>query len=159
MNGASAYEAVTESPVGFLRIRVAGGKLHQIAFAEGPSRGGSGSSPCVDLVLGQLQQYFERGDFRFSLELEMAGTPFQRRVWEALCRIQPGDVRTYGEIAKLLGSSPRAVGNACRRNPIPIVVPCHRVVSATGIGGYAGATGGRLLRAKRWLLDHERGTG
>jgi methylated-DNA-[protein]-cysteine S-methyltransferase len=85
----------------------------------------------------------------------VAGTPFQRRVWEAMRAIPPGRTRTYGDLAAELGTSPRAIGGACRANPCPIVVPCHRVVGATGLGGFAGDTSGHKVEVKRWLLRHE----
>ena len=65
-------------------------------------------------------------------------------------------MRTYGELAKLLNSSARAVGGACRANPISLVIPCHRVVASNGLGGYGGATAGKRLAIKQWLLEHER---
>ena len=77
------------------------------------------------------------------------------RVWQALQKIPYGEVKTYGQLAKELKSSARAVGNACRANPIPIVIPCHRIVAVSGIGGYAGKTDGPVLERKRWLLAHE----
>jgi len=85
----------------------------------------------------------------------LQGTAFQRRVWEALTRIPAGQTLTYGELAARLDSGARAVGNACRHNPVSIIVPCHRVVSATGIGGYSGSTGGREIDRKQWLLGRE----
>jgi methylated-DNA-[protein]-cysteine S-methyltransferase len=72
--------------------------------------------------------------------------------------IPPGRTRTYGELASKLGTSARAVGGACRANPCPVVVPCHRVVAANGLGGFAGDTSGRKLEVKRWLLRHEGST-
>ncbi|MCP4042152.1 MAG: MGMT family protein, partial [Gammaproteobacteria bacterium] len=83
------------------------------------------------------------------------GTDHQLRVWNALGEIPPGETMTYGELARHLGSGPRAVGNACRSNPVPIVVPCHRVVSATGLGGFMGDTAGEPMAIKSWLLRHE----
>ncbi len=86
------------------------------------------------------------------------GTPFQCRVWERCRRIEPGETRTYGWIAKELRLRPvhcRAIGNALRSNPLPIAVPCHRVVSASGIGGYAGARSGPLADIKNRLLAFE----
>jgi methylated-DNA-[protein]-cysteine S-methyltransferase len=84
-----------------------------------------------------------------------AGTPFQCRVWQALRDIPPGTTRTYGELARDLGTSPRAIGGACRANPCLIAVPCHRVVARDGLGGFAGERGGKRLAVKRWLLRHE----
>ncbi len=83
------------------------------------------------------------------------GTLYQQKVWQALQRIPVGEVRTYGELARELGSCARAVAQACRANPLPILIPCHRVVSATGLGGYMGKTYGPELEIKRWLLHHE----
>ncbi|MCC6208663.1 MAG: methylated-DNA--[protein]-cysteine S-methyltransferase [Gammaproteobacteria bacterium] len=103
----------------------------------------------------QLRQYFTESSFHFHLPLAPEGTVFQRRVWSELAAIPSGQVHSYGEIARRLGSSARAVGGACRSNPLPIVVPCHRVVAADGLGGYSGATAGRMHRIKRWLLAHE----
>ncbi len=103
----------------------------------------------------QLNEYFESRAMDFDLPLGLQGTVFQRRLWAELMRIPFGQTRRYGEIARLLGSSPRAVGQACRANPCPIVVPCHRVVAIKGLGGFAGDTSGRKLAVKRWLLDHE----
>jgi len=82
-------------------------------------------------------------------------TPFQLQVLKQLQEIPYGETRTYGEIAKILKTSPRAVGNACRNNPLPIIFPCHRVLAANGIGGYDGATSGSLLSIKKCLLEKE----
>jgi methylated-DNA-[protein]-cysteine S-methyltransferase len=71
--------------------------------------------------------------------------------------VKPGKPQSYGHLADKLGSSARAVGNACRRNPIPVVIPCHRVVARSGIGGFAGQTRGDMIDYKNWLLEHERG--
>jgi methylated-DNA-[protein]-cysteine S-methyltransferase len=84
------------------------------------------------------------------------GTAFMNRVWHALEQIPPGETRTYGDLAKSLNTSPRAVGNACRKNLYPLVVPCHRVVSVTGLGGYDGQIGGEKLDIKEKLLAHEK---
>lgn len=105
----------------------------------------------------QLEHYREDPDTRFDLPLAVQGTPFQRRLWQALCEIPRGSVLTYGELGRKLDAVPRAVGQACGDNRLPIVIPCHRVVGADGIGGFAHATGGYLLEVKRWLLAHELG--
>ena len=103
----------------------------------------------------ELQHYFNNRDHRFSIPLRLQGTEFQKRVWSALCQIPVGTTLSYGQLAEQLHSSARAVGNACRANPVPIIVPCHRVVGKQGIGGYDGKPGGRRLAIKRWLLEHE----
>ncbi|MGK0673659.1 MAG: methylated-DNA--[protein]-cysteine S-methyltransferase [Halothiobacillaceae bacterium] len=98
--------------------------------------------------------YFARAPLPDRPLLAPAGTPFQQRVWRALAEIPLGQTRTYGELATRLGTSPRAVGGALRANPIPIIIPCHRILAAQGLGGYAGASEeGR--RRKAWLLAHE----
>ena len=106
----------------------------------------------------QLQNYFNDPTYQFTLTLQPAGTPFQQRVWQALTTIPSGTTLTYGQLAKQLNSSPRAVGQACRRNPIPIIIPCHRVVGAATIGGYSGETQGEVADVKKWLLRHEKPT-
>ena len=110
----------------------------------------------------QLEAYLADPDFRFDLPLKVEGTPFQRKLWSALCEIPRGKTMTYGELAKRLGAGDdyemnRAVGQACGDNRLPVVIPCHRVVAADGIGGFAHSTGGYLVEAKRWLLAHEMG--
>jgi methylated-DNA-[protein]-cysteine S-methyltransferase len=103
----------------------------------------------------QLECYLQDPDAKFDLPLAIEGTEFQRRLWAALCEIPRGRTLTYGEMARKLGGEARAVGQACGDNRLPIVIPCHRVVAADGIGGFSHATGGYLIEAKRWLLMHE----
>jgi methylated-DNA-[protein]-cysteine S-methyltransferase len=111
--------------------------------------------PLLLQALRQIQAYFKTPQFLFDLPLNPHGTGFQQSVWRYLRSIPAGEVRTYGEVAADLESSPRAVGNACRRNPLPLIIPCHRVVSAAGIGGFAGHTAGTQIDIKRQLLAHE----
>lgn len=103
----------------------------------------------------QLEQYRDNPDTRFDLPVVIEGSPLERGVWQAMCAIPRGRTRTYGEIARELGADPRAIGQACGDNRLPLVIPCHRVVAANGLGGFAHATSGYLLEAKRWLLLHE----
>jgi methylated-DNA-[protein]-cysteine S-methyltransferase len=105
----------------------------------------------------QLERYREDPDAPFDLPLLIDGTPFQRRLWDALCAIPRGRTLTYGELGRRLEAPARAVGQACGDNRLPIVIPCHRVVAADGIGGFAHSRQGYLIEAKRWLLEHERG--
>ena len=109
----------------------------------------------IENTLEKIKEYFSFVTPFTDMPLSARGTDFQKKVWEELNKIPLGETRTYGEIAKVLNSSARAVGNACRKNPIQIITPCHRVVSANGIGGYAGKTDGEKLNIKRWLLSHE----
>lgn len=103
----------------------------------------------------QLERYRGNPDATFDLPLLIEGSELQRGVWDAMCAIPRGKTRTYGELAKELGADARAIGQCCGDNKLPIVIPCHRVVAADGIGGFGHATGGYLLEAKRWLLMHE----
>jgi len=113
------------------------------------------ASPLPAAIRAALARYFHDGRAGLDLPLAPAGTPFQCRVWQALRDIPPGTTRTYGELARDLGTSPRAIGGACRANPCLIAVPCHRVVARDGLGGFAGERGGKRLAVKRWLLRHE----
>ena len=113
-------------------------------------------NPLAARAARQLERYLADPDAGFDLPLLIEGTPFQRRLWDALCGIPRGKTLTYGALAKRLEAEPRAVGQACGDNRLPIVIPCHRVVAADGIGGFAHSTGGYLVEAKRWLLAHER---
>jgi methylated-DNA-[protein]-cysteine S-methyltransferase len=112
-------------------------------------------SALAERAARQLERYRENPDAPFDLPLAIEGTPFQKAVWDAMCAIPRGRTRTYGELAHELGGEARAVGQACGDNRLPIVIPCHRVVAAGGIGGFAHATDGYLIEAKRWLLLHE----
>ena len=145
-----------DTPIGVVAITIREGMLYGIDFLPGtPVNGTTPEDPLEREVARQLTAYFQDGRSRFCLPLGFRGTDFQNRVWHSLSQIGPGQVLSYGAIARQLDSSPRAVGNACRQNPIPIVVPCHRVVSARGIGGYGGEIRGTKLQMKRWLLSPE----
>ena len=114
----------------------------------------------AERAVRQIERYREDPDAKFDLPLLIEGTPFQLRLWDALCKIPRGRTLTYGEMARKLGGedfeSARSVGQACGDNRLPIVIPCHRVVAAGGLGGFGHSTDGYLLEAKRWLLMHER---
>ena len=88
-------------------------------------------------------------------QMQLQATAFQQRVWQALCDIPSGETRSYGALARQLQTSARALAGACRANPVPILVPCHRVVASHGLGGYMGETDGPALAIKQWLLHHE----
>ena len=105
----------------------------------------------------QVAHYFDDPDFRFDLPLFEAGTDFQRRVWSEISGIPRGTVKTYGQLAKTIGSAPRAVGQACGANWFPLIVPCHRVTASSGLGGFSNQDdeNGFHLSVKRWLLRHE----
>lgn len=113
------------------------------------------SNPIDKTIAKQIQAYSHNSAAPLNLPIRLEGTPFQQKVWRALQKIPVGKVLTYGALAERLSTSARAVGNACRRNPVLLVVPCHRVVAVSGIGGFAGQTGGKWVQMKRRLLAHE----
>jgi methylated-DNA-[protein]-cysteine S-methyltransferase len=157
MPAAAEFDAVMETPFGALGVRTEGGAIAEIRFLPPGSRALEPKTVLAERACAQLCAWLADPAAGFDLPLAPAGTAFQRRVWRAIAAIPTGGTLTYGEIARRLGSSARAVGQACGRNPYPVVVPCHRVVAADGgLGGFAGAGGGWLLEAKRWLLAHER---
>ena len=150
------YCAVVEFPAMRVGIRTRDETLAAVRYLPRSAPLSEPSSRFAERVVRQLERYREDPDARFDLPLAIEGTPFQRRVWRMLERIPRGETRTYGDVAATLGSAARAVGQACGENRLPIVIPCHRVVAAGGIGGFGHARGGYLLEAKRWLLGHER---
>lgn len=107
------------------------------------------------LAVVELMQYLENPKHKFSVPIKMNGTKHQIDVWHAMQKIAAGKTLTYGDVAEKIQSSPRAVGTACGRNPVPIIVPCHRIVAANGLGGFMGGREGDPLAIKRWLLTHE----
>lgn len=114
------------------------------------------SNPLAAEVARQILAYLDDPAFEFGLPLRPVGTFFQRRVWAEIERIPLGQCLTYGQVAKNIRNAPRAVGQACGRNPYPLVVPCHRVVaSGGGLGGFSQHGDGFQLDIKRWLLQHE----
>jgi methylated-DNA-[protein]-cysteine S-methyltransferase len=112
----------------------------------------SNGSPLLAAAARQLDAYFAGKLADFDLPLHPAGSDFERRVWAQMQTIPYGKTRSYGELAEAIGSAPRAVGGACGKNPIPIVIPCHRVLAKAGMGGYSGAGG---LKTKHALLALE----
>ena len=152
---APQWQAKMATPFGMVGIRTEAGELARIEFLPRGDRALAPADAPSARACAELARYIADPAYRFSIPLPRRGTPFQRRVWNAISAIAPGDTRTYGEIARELGSAPRAVGQACGENPFPLVVPCHRVVSAAGLGGFAHQDGGYLLSVKRWLLAHE----
>ncbi|MFD1859783.1 methylated-DNA--[protein]-cysteine S-methyltransferase [Aeromicrobium camelliae] len=142
-----------DSPIGGLRIHVAAGLVTRIEF-DAQRRGRRIDDLLLDCAEAQLREYFAGERREFDLPLANDGTEFQQKVWNALRSIPYGQTATYGEIAARLGYTPgisRAVGAANGANPIPIVVPCHRVIGADGtLTGYAGG-----VERKRVLLELE----
>lgn len=150
------YDARLKAPFATLGIIASDTHLLRVHFlplditAKAPK-----TNTVAHLVSVQLMAYIENPDFIFALPLKLAGSKHQLDVWHAMCKIAAGETQTYGGLAAQIDSSPRAVGTACGQNPVPIIVPCHRVVAVNGLGGFMGGKQSDPLRIKRWLLAHE----
>lgn len=151
----SSYDAIIAAPFGRLGIRIENDRLIDVDLLSGSAPLRAPSDRFARAICRELKRYLADPKHPLDLPLTLNGTEHQQRVWRALQRIPAGEVRSYGELARRLKSSARAVGGACRSNPIAIVVPCHRVVSTTGLGGFMGKRAGAALGIKRWLLEHE----
>ena len=150
------FAAKIRAPFAVVGVRTAGGAVTGITYLPKGERPLAPTNALAERACRQLERYLADPQFRFTLPLAAAGTPFQRGVWEALEAIPLGESRTYGEIARKLRTAPRAIGGACGANPIAVVIPCHRVVGSQGsLGGFMGVTDGDPIAIKRWLLQHE----
>lgn len=149
------FEYVLPTPVGNMGFAASANGIVCLSYAPKQCKPRMPSGGFAFEVYQQLLEYFNRRRTSFDLPLDPEGTRYQKQVWRQLSKIQWGDSMTYGEIAKKINSGPRAVGNACRSNPISIIVPCHRVVRKSDIGGYSGCVKGQPIMRKTWLLDHE----
>ncbi len=151
-----AFDFVLPSPLGRLGGCLEGGRLCRIEYLGQDVLLKPASSVAGKRVVAALEAYFSNGCQILELPpMALAGTPFQQRVWQALCAIPAGTTVTYGELAECIDSGARAVGGACRENPVPILIPCHRVVGKTDSGGYSGHRQGPMMARKYWLLAHE----
>ncbi|WP_374520829.1 methylated-DNA--[protein]-cysteine S-methyltransferase [Undibacterium squillarum] len=153
----SLFQAVIAAPFGGVGVRTAAGEVLELCYLPPSYREKSPADALTEQVAIQVQRYLADPDFRFNLPLASVGTGFQQKVWQAIAAIPRGEVLTYGAVAKQLRSAPRAVGQACGANWFPLIIPCHRVISASGIGGFAGSDldAGFHVGVKRWLLQHE----
>jgi O-6-methylguanine DNA methyltransferase len=159
---ATAVHTVVDSPCGPLTLVARGGELAGLYMTDQRHRpaqdafGPRAELPAFARAEEQLAAYFDGDRTAFDLELRLLGTPFQQRVWSALRDIPYGETVSYGELAEVLGqpTASRAVGLANGKNPVGVIVPCHRVLGSDGsLTGYGGG-----LARKQWLLDFERGT-
>ena len=148
-------DARIRTPFAVLGIRAPASSLEEIVCLPLATAPLAPRSSLAERMARQVERYLDDPAYRFDLPLCPAGSTFQLRVWREIARIASGRTRSYGEIAARLGSAPRPVGGACRRNPLPLVVPCHRVVGASGLGGFMGGREDFPLSIKRWLLCHE----
>ena len=152
-----------ESPIGLLAVDTCDGGVSGLYFVS--ERGDNGrltpATAVEESVAGQLHRYFEDPQWQFSVPLNIkCMTAFRALVWERLKKTSAGEVLTYRELAGYLNSYPRPIGGACRANPVPIIIPCHRVVPSDTNrwpGHYCGSEESQARATKRWLLEHEAG--
>jgi methylated-DNA-[protein]-cysteine S-methyltransferase len=149
------FQARMATPFGVVGVRTAAGAIAEIAYLPRSAATLAPADALAERACRQIERYLDDPAFRWDLPLAPAGTEFRRRVWRKIAAIPMGRVRPYGALAKELGSAARAVGQACGDNPFPLVIPCHRVVAAGGLGGFAHRAGGYTVSVKRWLLAHE----
>jgi len=150
------HVARMRTPFGVLEIVSDGRALTRVAYLSRDTQAKAPPDKVTALAVREVERYLDDANFRFTVPLAPRGTEFQARVWKALSAIPAGESRTYGEVARLIHSAPRAVGQACGANPLALIVPCHRVVGSQGhLGGFMHAQDGDPLSIKRWLLAHE----
>lgn len=151
------FSAIVVAPFGGFGIRTDAGAVRELVYLPKSFGEKAPVDTLSEQAAHQIAHYLADPDFRFDLPLSEVGTAFQRRVWDAICAIPRGQVLTYGQVAKQIRSAPRAVGQACGANWFPIIIPCHRVTAAGGLGGFSNhdEADGFHLGVKRWLLAHE----
>ena len=156
-NRSDLFAAIVEAPFGAIGVRTDAGVVRELVYLPSTFDAKMPTDQLAEQVVRQVEQYLEQPDFRFDLPLAPAGTAFQHKVWEVISAIPCGRVLTYGAVAKSIRSAPRAVGQACGANWFPLIIPCHRVTAAGGLGGFAhhDDEAGFHLGVKRWLLQHE----
>lgn len=157
---APIFSAIITAPFGKIGVCVQEGLLAELVYLPPDTAERAPSNKLAGLAARQLTRYLADPDYRFDLPLAPVGTPYQQRVWQAIAAIPRGQVRSYGALARMLHSMPRPIGQACGANRFPIVIPCHRVVASSGLGGFAHTSStldpdNFLIAAKRWLLRHE----
>ncbi len=149
------FDAACQSAFGYLALRMCGDAVVRLAISASRPTLRRHKATAAQAALAAVCSYLDSGSMQGLPPTRLSGTDFQLRVWRLLRQIPRGQIRTYGEIARELASSARAIGGACRANPVLILVPCHRVVSAHGLGGFAGQANGRWTDLKKRLLAAE----
>ena len=155
------FSAIVAAPFGAVGVRLGAGAMsgyiRELVYLPQSFAEKEPADALSERAVTQIAAYLHNPDFQFSLPLTAIGTVFQRKVWAQISAIGRGDVLTYGEVARLVQSAPRAVGQACGANWFPLVIPCHRVTAAGGLGGFShsNAVDGFHVGVKRWLLAHE----
>ena len=131
-------QTVFSSPLGMLEITEEDGELVSILFVSSSTPPTPPSTPLLSKAKKEMEEYFRGERSSFTLPLSPKGTPFQEKVWRELLKIKYGERISYGEIGERIGSKAyRAIGNACGKNPIPLIIPCHRVVGKNNLGGFS----------------------
>ncbi len=152
----ACYAAVLRTPFAHVGIRTGSDHIVGIDYLDFDAPLVAPANDLARAAAAQIEAYLRDPSRPFDLPWMAAGTAFQQRVWGEIARIASGSTRTYGELAAVLGSAPRAVGGACGSNPVPLLVPCHRVTAAGGrLGGFMHSRSRLPLSIKQWLLDHE----
>lgn len=150
------HDAVLPAPFGAVGVRAPANRLIGLDFLPPGTETTAIPTPFIQRVADQLAAYYAEPGHVFHIPMAPEGTPFRQRVWAALLAIPSGETITYAELARRVDSAPRAVGQAVGDNPIPIIIPCHRVVAADGgLGGFMHSRTGYSQDIKRWLLGHE----
>lgn len=149
------FDVIVEFPKMKVGVRTEGERVVEIRYLPPATHTREPKNPLAAKAKEQLERYRADPDATFDLPVLVEGSALERAVWDAMCAIPRGQTRTYGALARELGADPRAIGQACGDNRLPLVIPCHRIVAADGLGGFAHATSGYLLEVKRWLLAHE----
>ena len=153
---APVYAAKVRTPFAVLGLGTNGSALTRLTYLPLTEIATAPTNRVAEEAARQLERYLSDPGYRFTVALAPAGTSFQQRVWAALSAIPRGQLRTYGDVARVVRTAPRAVGQACGANRIALIIPCHRVVGAQGLlGGFMHAADGDPVAIKRWLLAHE----
>lgn len=150
------YQARYRTPFAVLGIRAVNGALQGIDYLPQGAATLAPLNATAEEACRQIERYLDDPEYRFDVPFSFTGTPFQCAVWREICRIRSGDTMTYAAMARRLKTAPRPVGGACGANRVPLVIPCHRVVGSTGLGGFMNAKSGSPIAIKKWLLVHER---
>lgn len=152
-----AFSAIVSAPFGAIGVRCNATHVSELVYLPPSFHAQAAQDALAIRVEQQLQAYFQDPDTIFDLPTQAVGSVFQNKVWAAISSVPRGEVRTYGQIAKMVQSAPRAVGGACGANWLPLIIPCHRVTASGGLGGFANHAdpSGFHLNVKRWLLAHE----
>jgi methylated-DNA-[protein]-cysteine S-methyltransferase len=149
------FDVVVEFPKMKVGVATRAERVVEMRFLPPSTPESAPTNALAEGAARQLERYRENPDWKFDLPMLIEGSELQRTVWDAMCAIPRGRTRTYGELAREIGADARAIGQACGDNRLPIIIPCHRIVAADGLGGFGHASGGYLLEVKRWLLAHE----